>query len=141
MSLPLVNRLCIREGFCIAVLNPPLGYSQVLGQLPDNVTVANSLEVKFDLIQFFVIKRRKLKRELPQLKAALRDDGLLWVSYPKGNRLNSDISRDSITAYAVNALLSPGEGAVNKFVQHSQFGLDILSVVPRGRTDKTDKSF
>ena len=25
--------------------------------------------------------------------------------------------------------------------QHRQFGLDILSVGPRGRTDKTDKSF
>jgi hypothetical protein len=37
---------------------------------------------------------------LSQLKDALREGGLLWVSYPKGNQLNSDISRDSIIAYA-----------------------------------------
>ena len=54
---------------------------------------------------------------------------------------NDDYLHHSHRGTPVNALLSPGEGAVNKFVQHSQFGLDILSVVPRGRTDKTDKSF
>ena len=124
MSLPLVNRLCIREGFCIAVLNPPLGYSQVLGELPDNVTVANSLEAEFDLIQFFVIKRRKLERELPQLKAALRDDGLLWVSYPKGNRLEADINRDSIAAYAkLTGLKAVAQVSVNKIWSALRFKL------------------
>jgi len=58
---------------------------------------------------------------------------------------NDDYLHHSHRGTPVNALLSPGEGAVNKFVlhrlQHRQFGLDILSVVPRGRTDKTDKSF
>ncbi len=100
MSRPLASKLCVKEGDRIAILNPPLGYGQIVGELPDKVTITNSLEGEFDLIQFFVIKRKNLEKGLSQLKDALREGGLLWVSYPKGNQLNSDISRDSITAHA-----------------------------------------
>ena len=100
MSRPLANKLYIREGYRIAVLNPPVGYSQLLGELPDNVTVANSLEGEFDVIQFFVTKRKKLEEKLSGLSDALRSRGLVWVTYPKGNQLDADINRDSIVAYA-----------------------------------------
>ncbi len=87
MSRPLVSKLCVKEGDRIAILNPPLGYGQIVGELPDNVTVTNSLEGEFNMIHFFVIKRKKLEEGLSQLKDALREDGLLWVSYPKGSQL------------------------------------------------------
>ncbi len=100
MSRPLANKLYIREGYRIAILNPPVGYNQLLGELPDNVTVANSLEGEFDVIQFFVTKRKKLEEKLSGLSDALRSRGLVWVTYPKGNQLDADINRDSIVAYA-----------------------------------------
>ncbi len=100
MSRPLANKLYIREGYRIAILNPPVGYSQLLGELPDNVTVANSLEGEFDVIQFFVTKRKKLEEKLSGLSDALRSRGLVWVTYHKGNQLDADINRDSIVAYA-----------------------------------------
>ena len=100
MSRPLASKLCVKEGDRIAILNPPLGYGQIVGELPDNVTVTNSLEGEFNMINFFVIKRKKLEEGLSQLKNALREDGLLWVSYPKGSQLNTNINRESIAAYA-----------------------------------------
>ena len=72
----------------------------LIRELPDNVTVANSLEGEFDVIQFFVTKRKKLEDELSRLSNALRSRGLVWVTYPKGNQLDTDINRDSIVAYA-----------------------------------------
>ncbi len=100
MSRPLANKLYIKEGYRIAILNPPVGYSQLLGELPENVTVTNSVEGEFDVIQFFVTKRKKLEEELSELRKQLRPGGLVWVSYPKGNQLDADINRDSIAAYA-----------------------------------------
>ena len=100
MSRPLVEKLYIREGYRIAVLNPPAGYSQLLGQLPDDVSVSNSLEGDFDLIQIFLIKRTTLKKELATVRNFLKPRGLLWVSYPKGNQLKADIKRDTIASYA-----------------------------------------
>ncbi len=100
MSRPLANKLYIREGYRIAILNLPVGYSQLLGELPENVTVTNSVEGEFDVIQFFVTKRKKLEEELSELRNALRPGGLVWVSYPKGNQLDAHINRDSIAAYA-----------------------------------------
>ena len=100
MSRPLAQKLYMREGFRIAILNPPVGYGQLLVGLPDNVTIANSPEGELDLIQFFVTKRKQLEEELPKLRNALRPRGLVWVSYPKRNQLDADINRDSIVAYA-----------------------------------------
>jgi len=99
MTRPLANKLNIKEGYRIAILHPPKGYSELLGELPDSVTVANSLRGDFDLIQFFVIQRKILEKELSRLKNALKPAGLLWVSYPKGNQLDADINRDSIAAF------------------------------------------
>ena len=100
MSRPLVEKLYIREDYRIAVLNPPVGYSHLLGQLPDDVSVSNSLDGDFDLIQIFLIKRTFSEKELHALRDSLKPGGLLWVSYPKGNQLKADINRDTVTAYA-----------------------------------------
>ena len=97
--MTLANKLRIKEGYRIAILHPPKGYSELLGELPNNVTVANSLQGDFDLIQFFVSKRKVLEKELSRLKNALKPTGLLWVSYPKGKQLDADINRDSIAAF------------------------------------------
>ncbi|MDA2938978.1 DUF3052 domain-containing protein [Acidobacteria bacterium AH-259-A15] len=96
----MLRNLYIRKGYRIAVLNPPVGYSQLLGQLPDDVSVSNSLEGDFDLIQTFLMKRTSLEKELHVLRDSLKPGGLLWVSYPKGNQLKADINRDTIAAYA-----------------------------------------
>ena len=100
MSRPLAQKLYMREGFRIAILNPPVDYGQLLVGLPDNVTIANSPEGELDLIQLFVTKRKQLEEELPKLRNTLRPRGLVWVSYPKRNQLDADINRDSIVAYA-----------------------------------------
>ena len=97
--MTLANKLRIKEGYRIAILHPPKGYSELLGELPNNVTVANSLQGDFDLIQFFVSKRKVLEKELSRLKNALKPTGLLWVSYPKGKQLDADSNRDSIAAF------------------------------------------
>ncbi|MDA2939197.1 DUF3052 domain-containing protein [Acidobacteria bacterium AH-259-A15] len=100
MSRPLANKLYIREGYRVAILNPPRGYSQSLGELPDGVSTTKSLDGEFDWIQLFVIKRKKLEEELPRVRNALKPGGLLWISYPKGNQLEADINRDTIAEYA-----------------------------------------
>jgi hypothetical protein len=65
------------------------------------VTVVKALTQPVDLIQLFVANRRELEEQLPRLKAALKPDGMLWITYHKGtSRIKTDINRDSINAYA-----------------------------------------
>lgn len=92
---PLVKKLGLKPGMQAAILNAPPGYTELLGQLPEGVTLAERLDGLFDLVQLFVKGRSELERHAPAAIAAVKPDGLLWICYPKiTSRLKSDITRD-----------------------------------------------
>lgn len=94
---PLVQKLGIKEGFAIAILNAPDGYDSLLGPLPSRVTVARGLEGDLDFIQLFTTERADLVRELPKLKARTGQNGMIWVSWPKRtSKLQTDLGDDVV---------------------------------------------
>ncbi len=95
------EKLLMKAGQKILLVNPPKGYRALLGEIPKGVTVLKEAGEAVDLIQVFVGSRKDLEEQLPRLKPLLAPKGLLWVTYPKGtSKLKSDINRDSIAAYA-----------------------------------------
>jgi hypothetical protein len=90
-NTPSVQKLGIREGFKIAIVDAPLDNPAALGRLPKCVGVLERLEGPLDLIHFFSRERRSLEVAVPRLKRALETDGLLGVSWPKRS---SRIERD-----------------------------------------------
>jgi len=97
----IAQKLMIKEGRSVFLRNAPHGYKSTLGTLPKNVAVVKTLTQPVDLIQLFVANRRELEEQLPRLKAALKPDGILWITYHKGTSgIKTDINRDSINTYA-----------------------------------------
>ncbi len=95
------EKLLIKDGYRIAIVNPPAGYLNTMGKLPGKVSRAEVKDGDLDFIQSFVTSRKDLEASLATLKAALKSNGLLWVTYPKGtSKTKTDINRDSINAYA-----------------------------------------
>ena len=95
------EKLLIKPGQKVLLVNQPKGYRALLGELPKNVKVLKETAEAVDLIQVFVASRKELEEHLPGLKALLAPKGLLWVTYHKGtSKQKSDINRDSIAAYA-----------------------------------------
>ena len=46
-----------------------------------------------DFVQLFATERASLEREFPGLKARLKPDGMIWVSWPKASsRRQTDLS-------------------------------------------------
>ncbi len=95
----LVDKLGIKEGARVYIGNPPAGYDVTLGKLPQGTIPLKSLKNPCDFIQFFTTERTQLQREFPKLKASLAQDGILWVSWPKGaskirTDLNENIARE-----------------------------------------------
>lgn len=95
----LVDKLGIKEGARVYIGNPPAGYDVTLGKLPQGTIPLKSLKNPCDFIQFFTTERTQLQREFPKLKASLAQDGILWVSWPKGaskmrTDLNGNIARE-----------------------------------------------
>jgi hypothetical protein len=96
---PLVAKLGIKPNMRIALLHTPDDYFSLLGEMPPGVSVDNALESPCDFIHFFTTQRGDLLEHFERLKIALRDDGMLWVSWPKGaskkpTDLNENIIRE-----------------------------------------------
>ena len=80
---PLFEKLGIKAGARIAILNPPSGYARTLGKLPPRVTRKTTTTGQLDFIQFFTAEQRDLARRFAALERALTPAGMLWISWPK----------------------------------------------------------
>ena len=95
------EKLLIKEGYRVVIIDAPDGYLGSIGKLPHNVSLIETADGEADLIQLFVRSRQQLEATLPSLKYVLKPKGLLWVTYPKGTSgLKVDINRDTINTYA-----------------------------------------
>jgi hypothetical protein len=95
----LIDRLGIKDGFRVIILNPPNSYADILRLLPRCVNLEKELSGHLDFIQFFTQKREELEVKFPLLKQALALSGVLWISWPKHSSgiktdLNEGVIRD-----------------------------------------------
>jgi len=56
------------------------------------IEVSPTLSGKFDYIHLCVINQKEQEEVFPELKAHLQSEGMLWVSWPKGGQLDTDLS-------------------------------------------------
>src|SRR5262247_639509 len=64
----LIEKLGIKSGFSVCILNPPTGYDVTLGELPKGVQRFVKAKGPLDFIQFFTKERSELVRLFPVLK-------------------------------------------------------------------------
>lgn len=97
----IAQKLMIKPGRSVLLVNPPPGYVERMGELPEGARVAAESDAPVDVIQVFAANRAALEAQLARLKTLLKPGGILWVSYYKGTaKVKTDIHRDSVNAYA-----------------------------------------
>jgi hypothetical protein len=79
---PLAEKLGIKSGFTVALIDPPLDYRALLEPLPVGVRFG-VLADKPQLIHYFATERRQFAKQLRHLRSRMHDDAMLWVSWPK----------------------------------------------------------
>jgi hypothetical protein len=88
---PLAAKLGIKSGMRLMLIHAPAGYQEMLAPLPEPLTrVSNVADGVLDFIQYFATERAALDADFDIVKAALRPEGMLWVSWPK--RTSKDFS-------------------------------------------------
>jgi len=80
---PLPKKLGIKEGSSVLLRLAPEGFERTLRPLPDAAKVALTGRTPFDVIVFFAANRATLQRELPGMIGKLKQDGGLWLAWPK----------------------------------------------------------
>ncbi len=78
-----MQKLGIKPGFCIFVDGAPSAYGGIVGQLPDDVTVAARLKAPLDMVHAFATEAAGLAAKLRRYCAAIAADGMICVSWPK----------------------------------------------------------
>lgn len=103
---PLPQKLGIKPGHRIAVLNAPVGFPAALGDLPSDVTLATSLAGKapFDVIVLFCKASKALGAGFSRAAARLDSAGGLWVAWPKkSSGMPSDLTENTIRDLGLGA--------------------------------------
>ena len=95
----------------IALLYAPEGYLSILGTLPESVDLQFTIEgvLDLDIVHAFYTQLSKLQSDASDLVKSFREDGILWISYPKlSAKTDSDLNRDIIwqemLGFGVNAV-------------------------------------
>src|SRR5215472_14293950 len=99
---PLLQKLGIKEGFRMTVLNPPKDYERLLGKLPSAVQKVKPAQKPLNFIHFFTKDRTEFEKQLGILKKVLAPDGMIWVSWPKAaSKVATDVTENIIRDYAL----------------------------------------
>jgi hypothetical protein len=94
---PLTQKLGIKPGMSIAVLNAPRNIDTILGELPDRVTITRRVRGHRDLVLIFITRQPELSARLPALISAIAPNGMIWVAWPKrASKIETDMTEDVI---------------------------------------------
>jgi hypothetical protein len=92
---PLAKKLGIKEGHRVAFPSAPAGFRELLGDLPDGVSVRSRASGPLDVIVFFTKARAELERRLPALRRAMDPAAGLWIAWPKrSSGVQTDMTED-----------------------------------------------
>jgi hypothetical protein len=96
---PLPQKLGIKPGHRVALLEAPDGFTRTLGKLPEGVTVASSLSGKqaFDVLVLFVVAQAEVVRRFVPAAKRLDPAGGLWVAWPKRTSgMATDVTENTV---------------------------------------------
>jgi hypothetical protein len=113
---PLVKKLGIRQGHRVALVSDPSGFDELIGDLPEEVTVKSRLRGPLDVIVFFTKRRAELARRLPALRRAMDPAAGLWIAWPKrASGVETDLTEDAVRELALaNRLVDNKVAAIDE---------------------------
>ena len=79
----IVQKLGIKPGFRIFVDGAPVAYGDIVGELPDEVTIVSRPKAPLDVVHLFATEAAGLAGRLRKYRDAIVPDGVIWVSWPK----------------------------------------------------------
>jgi hypothetical protein len=99
---PLAQKLGIKAGQRVVMINGPAAYRKLLSPLPEAVSFSTKVDSDTTFIHLFVSERKTLEKELKRLRKLIADTGTLWVSWPKkSSGVATDVTEDVIREVAL----------------------------------------
>ncbi len=88
------QKMGVKEGMRAFLLNAPTSALKACN-LPD-LDVGSGLQGEFDYLHFFTKTKAEMDDLFPKLKRHLKPTGMLWLSWPKGKKLGTDLALPAV---------------------------------------------
>jgi hypothetical protein len=99
---PLPQKLGIKPGMTVVIINAPTNYRRLLGTIPEGVTFSDRLKSDSNFVHVFIQKRSELEKRSSDLREKIADTGTVWVSWPKrSSGVPTDVTEDVVRAVAL----------------------------------------
>jgi Protein of unknown function (DUF3052) len=99
---PLAKKLGIQAGAFVRAVDAPDDYAQLLEPLPANVTFVERGADELDMVHLFTKSRSKLVKYLDEYKNKIKQNGSIWVSWPKkSSGIPSEVTEDTVREVAL----------------------------------------
>lgn len=99
---PLAKKLGIKPSLKLLLINAPKEYRSWLGDLPVGVSLMTKASIPIEAAHVFAKDRMFLNATLSKLRNELKQDGFVWVSWPKkASKVPTDITEDAIREIAL----------------------------------------
>ncbi|MGW4857455.1 hypothetical protein [Kocuria palustris] len=90
------QKMGVKPGLRAYLRDAPATAVTAMG-LPD-LDVPETLTGELDYLHLFVVTQDRLREQFGELRDRLRPGGMLWVSWPKGGKLGTDLTIKSVIA-------------------------------------------
>ena len=99
---PLTKKLGLKSPLKLLTINAPSEYKSWLGDLPEGVTLVTKTAKPIQAVHVFTTESAFLDATLSKLRHELKQDGFVWVSWPKkSSKVPTDITEDTIREIAL----------------------------------------
>jgi hypothetical protein len=101
---PLPQKLGIKPGHVLGLVNEPSGFRKTLGVLPADVKVAKDPKAggPYNVLVVFTTAQLDVARHIRTLKTKLDAAGGLWIAWPKrASGVATDVTEDSVRNVAL----------------------------------------
>lgn len=99
---PLTKKLGLKAPLKLLTINAPKEYASWLGDLPEGVTLVAKAKKPIDAVHVFTTESVFLDAMLSKLRNELKQDGFIWVSWPKkSSKVPTDITDNIIREIAL----------------------------------------
>jgi len=99
---PLPKKLGIKPGHRVWFTNAPDSFAATLGELPEDVRLAEAGETALDLVIAFAGSEAELQEGFSRWAGAITRAGTLWISWPKkASGVRTDVTEDVVRKVAL----------------------------------------
>jgi len=99
---PLAKKLGITANSRVVAKHAPGDYRQLLEPIPAGAAFGSVVSPTTDIVHVFTERKAVLKTELALLRSSIKQNGVVWVSWPKkASKRPTDITEDTVRELAL----------------------------------------